>query len=58
MRADIYCDGWELYQYETDEVPQGFETPCYRLTAPDGHWRSVNAAKLKDALDQLFEESA
>jgi hypothetical protein len=58
VRDVIYCDGFELYQYDTHEVPHGFESPCYRLTAPDGVWRSVSADKMKDALDRLFEESA
>lgn len=58
MPTDIYCEGWELYQYETQEVPEGFETPAFRLTAPDDTWRNVSADKLKDALDRLFEESA
>ncbi len=58
VTADLYCEGFELYQYETAEVPHGFETPAYRLTAPDGTWRNVSAGKLKDALDRLFEECA
>lgn len=55
---DLYCEGWALYQYETHEVPQGFETPAYRLTSPDNVQRNVSADKLKEVLDRLFEECA
>jgi hypothetical protein len=57
-RDIIYCEGFELYQYDTDDVQVGFLSPCYRLTAPDGTGRNVSADRLKDALEWLFEESA
>lgn len=59
MTDAIYCDGWELYQYSENEVPPGFEPPCYRLTTPGGETqRNVSADKLANALDELFEISA
>lgn len=58
MRDVIYCEGWELYQYESSEVPDGFETNAYRLAYESGQYVDVSADKLKEAFSRLFAELA